>query len=38
MPRKLMDSSKINALGWRASTGLEDGIAKTYAWYLEHEA
>lgn len=38
MPRKLMDSSRINAFGWRPSTGLEDGIAKTYAWYLEHEA
>ncbi len=38
MPRKLMDSTKINNLGWRATTDLEDGIAKTYAWYLDHEA
>lgn len=38
MPRKLMDSSRINALGWQAKTSLEDGIAKTYAWYLESVA
>lgn len=38
MPRKLMDSSKVNALGWKAATSLEDGMAKTYAWYLEHHA
>ena len=38
MPRKLMDSGRINALGWRASTSLREGIAKTYAWYLEHGA
>lgn len=38
MPRKLMDSGRINALGWQASTSLKDGIAKTYAWYLEHGA
>lgn len=37
MPRKLMDSGRINAMGWGAKTTLEDGIAKTYAWYLEHK-
>jgi GDP-L-fucose synthase len=36
MPRKLMDSQRINGLGWRASTPFEEGIAKTYAWYREH--
>lgn len=30
-PRKLMDVSKLSALGWKASTGLEAGIAKVYA-------
>jgi len=32
-PRKLMNSGRINALGWKATTNLRDGIAKTYAWY-----
>jgi len=36
-PRKLMDSTRINEMGWQASTGLEDGIGKTYAWYLDNE-
>lgn len=36
MPRKLMDSSRIHALGWHAQTSLGDGIAKTYQWYLDH--
>ena len=30
-PRKLMDSAKLASLGWRAPTGLEEGIAKAYA-------
>jgi GDP-L-fucose synthase len=36
MPRKLMDSSKINALGWVAKTSLRKGLEKTYKWYLEN--
>ena len=35
MPRKLMESSRINAMGWRARMGLEEGIAKTYEWFLK---
>lgn len=36
MPRKLMDSSRIHALGWRAQTPLKAGIEKTYQWYLDN--
>ena len=32
-PRKLLDSSKINKMGWSSRTNLEDGIVKTYDWY-----
>ena len=35
-PKKLLDVSRINELGWRASTELRDGIEQTYRWYLEH--
>jgi len=35
-PRKLMDVSKMKAMGWTYSTELEDGIKKTYTWFLEH--
>jgi GDP-L-fucose synthase len=37
-PRKLLDVSRIQALGWRARTPLEDGIASTYQWFLEYKA
>ena len=33
-PRKLVDVSKINALGWSAKIALRDGIASTYQWFL----
>lgn len=32
-PRKLMDVSKLHGLGWKAKTGLEEGIRKVYAEY-----
>jgi GDP-L-fucose synthase len=37
-PRKLLDVSKIHALGWRHRIGLREGIKRTYEWFLEHEA
>jgi GDP-L-fucose synthase len=36
-PRKLLDVSKINALGWTAKTPLREGIRKTIQWYLENK-
>jgi len=35
--RKLMDSSKINKLGWKAKTNLQDGILKTYRYFVASE-
>jgi GDP-L-fucose synthase len=33
-PRKLMDSSRLFATGWRPVTTLDDGLRKVYDWYL----
>ncbi len=35
-PRKLMDVSRLNNLGWQHKTSLEEGLRKTYDWYLEN--
>jgi GDP-L-fucose synthase len=35
MPRKLLDSSRILAMGWRPQIALDDGLAQTYRWFLE---
>jgi GDP-L-fucose synthase len=35
-PRKLLDVSRLHALGWRAQHSLEEGLRKMYAWYLEN--
>ena len=37
MPRKLLDSSRMRALGWRPRTPLADGMARTYRWCLEND-
>lgn len=35
-PRKLMDVSKMNSIGWKHQVNLEEGIQKTYSWFLEN--
>lgn len=37
-PRKLLDSGRLNGLGWHARTRLREGIAATYRWYQKHAA
>ena len=37
-PRKLVDTARINALGWWPRIALADGIRATYAWFLAHAA
>ncbi|MER2493224.1 GDP-L-fucose synthase [Catenovulum sediminis] len=36
-PRKLMDSSRLEALGWKYTISLEDGLAQTYQWFLNNQ-
>jgi GDP-L-fucose synthase len=35
-PRKLLDVSRLHALGWRHRIGLQEGLASTYEWFLQH--
>ncbi|MEO1744754.1 MAG: GDP-L-fucose synthase, partial [Cyanobacteria bacterium J06629_9] len=37
-PRKLMDVSKLSALGWTAQTSLKAGIEKSYDWFQQHSS
>ena len=36
-PRKLLDVSRMKALGWSASVGLEEGLERTYEWYVAQQ-
>jgi GDP-L-fucose synthase len=38
MPRKLLDVSRLHALGWRHRTSLREGIRSTYEWFLQNQA
>jgi GDP-L-fucose synthase len=35
-PRKILDSSRLNDLGWAAKTNLRDGLDQTYRWFVEN--
>jgi len=37
-PRKLLDVSRLSGIGWKAKIALEEGIRKTYQWYLEQSS
>ncbi|QUN27614.1 GDP-L-fucose synthase [Cupriavidus sp. KK10] len=37
-PRKLMDVTRLSALGWKAQVELREGVAQTYAWFVGHYA
>jgi GDP-L-fucose synthase len=38
MPRKVMDVSRLQALGWSAQTPFEEGIKQAYNWYVANVA
>ena len=35
-PRKVLDVSKLNNLGWKSKTNLEDGLKKSYSWFVNN--
>jgi GDP-L-fucose synthase len=36
-PRKLLDTARLSALGWKPRIALEEGLRATYAWYMQHK-
>lgn len=38
MPRKLLDVSRLNRMGWRPTIGLKEGLADAYRWFVENAA
>jgi GDP-L-fucose synthase len=36
-PRKLLDVSRLKAVGWKAQMGLKEGLELTYAWYVKEQ-
>ena len=36
-PRKLLDVSRLSALGWSPRVSLREGLERTYRWFVEHE-
>ena len=36
-PRKLMDVKRLERLGWKSQVSLEDGLTRTYLWYLQNQ-
>ena len=36
-PRKLMNVERLQSLGWKAAVSLEQGLARSYNWFLEHQ-
>ena len=37
MPRKVLDTGRLSAMGWTPSIDLKEGLASTYEWYLQNE-
>lgn len=37
-PRKLLETSRMEDIGWTPDIGLREGIERTHEWFLEHEA
>ena len=36
-PRKLMDTSKLNAFGWSPTIGLREGLQSSYDWFVANQ-